>query len=170
VFDLRRYAVLPVLLLAFALVAGCGGDDAPQTKQGFIDDADGVCQSLSGEFDSAGSQQPGTPKEVADANHVLADLYEKLADRLAKVRLPEKGADRTGAQNYVSSVQKAKPLLTRLRSSADGFLEAAKGTDRQALSVAANKLRSSLDAFRAARAQSDSLAVAFGLNLCGNLD
>ena len=38
--DLRRFAVLPVLLLAFALVAGCGGDDAPQTKQGFIDDAD----------------------------------------------------------------------------------------------------------------------------------
>jgi hypothetical protein len=170
VLALRRHAVLPVLLLAVALIAGCGGDDAPQTKEGFINDADGVCQSLAGEFESSGSQQPGTPKEVADANHVLADLYQKLADRLGKVRLPDQDPARTGARNYVASVQKAKPLLNRLRSSADGFLQAAKGTDRQALSVAATKLRSALDAFRATRAQSDSLAVTYGLNLCGNLD
>ena len=171
---LRRFAVLPVALLAFAfafaLVAGCGGGDVPQTKEGFINDADTVCQRLGGEFDSSGSQQPGTPQEVADANHVLADLYEKLGDRLGKVRLPDKGPARTGAQHYVASVKQAKPLLDRLRSTADGFLEAAKGTDKQALSVAANALRSSLDAFRAARAQSDSLAVSYGLNLCGNLD
>ena len=86
------------------------------------------------------------------------------------MRLPDTGAARTGAQAYVSSVKKTEPLLDGLRSSADGFLEAAKGTDRQALSVAANTLRSSLDAFRAARAQSDTLAVSYGLQLCGNLD
>ena len=167
--DLRRIAPLPVLL-ALALIAGCGGDDGPQTKEGFISEADGICQSLAGEFESAGSEQPGTPQEVADANHVLADLYEKLSDRLADVRLPVAGAARTEAQAYVSSVTKTEPMLDRLRSSADGFLEAAKGTDRQALAVAGNTLRSSLDAFRAARAQSDSLAVSYGLNLCGNLD
>ena len=164
-----RLVVLPVLLLAFALLAGCGGDDGPQTKEGFISEADGVCQSLAGEFQSSGSQQPGTPQEVADANHVIADLYEKFSDRLGKVRLPE-GAARTDAQAYVTSVTKTEPLLDRLRSSADGFLEAAKGTDRQALSVAGSAVRSSLDAFRAARAQSDTLAVSYGLNLCGNLD
>lgn len=168
--DLRRIALLPVLLLALALIAGCGGDDGPQTKEGFISEADGVCQSLAGEFESAGSDQPGTAQEVADANHVIADLYEKFSDRLGEVRLPDTGAARTGAQAYVSSVTKTEPLLDRLRSSADGFLEAAKGTDRQALSVAANTVRSSLDAFRAARAQSDSLAVSYGLSLCGNLD
>lgn len=166
---LRRLAILPALVLAFALFAGCG-DDGPQTKEGFISDADGVCQNLAGDFESAGSQQPGTPQEVRDANHVLAGLYDKLADRLGEVRLPEAGAARTKAQAYVASVQKAKPLLGGLRSAADGFLEAAKGNDRQALSVAANTLRSALDAFRAARAASDSLAVSYGLNLCGNLD
>ena len=169
--DLRRTAVIPVvLLLGLVLLAGCGGDDGPQTKEGFISEADGVCQSLAGEFESSGAQQPGTAKEVRDANHVLADLYGKLSERLAKVRLPDTGAARTQAQAYIASVKRGDPLVKRLRTSADGFYDAAKGSDKQALSVAANTLRSSLDAFRAARAQSDSLAVAYGLQLCGNLD
>jgi hypothetical protein len=171
VHDLRRLASLPVLLLAFTLVGGCGGgDDGPQTKEGFISEADGVCQTLAGDFESSGSQQPGTAKEVADANHVLADLYGKLSERLAKVRLPDAGAARTDAEAYIASVKRGEPLVKRLRAAADGFYEAAKGTDKQALSVAANTLRSSLDAFRAARARSDSLAVSYGLSLCGNLD
>ncbi len=165
---LRRLATVPVLLLALALLAGCG--DGPQTKEGFISEADGVCQDLAGDFESSGSQQPGTPQEVRDANHLLADLYEKLTDRLGDVRLPATGAARAQAQGYVASVQKTKPLLGGLRSAADGFLEAAKGNDSQALSVAANTLRGALDAFRAARAASDSLAVSYGLSLCGNLD
>jgi hypothetical protein len=171
VFDPRRFAVLPVLLFTVALLTGCGGgDDGPQTKEGFISAADEVCSSLSGDFESSGSQQPGTAKEVADANHVLADLYGKLSDRLGKVRLPDKGAARTDAQAYIASVKRGEPLVKRLRAAADGFYAAAKGTDKQALSVAANTLRSSLDAFRAARARSDSLAVSYGLSLCGNLD
>ncbi len=168
--DLRRAASLPVLLLALALLAGCGGGDGPQTKEGFISEADGVCQALVGDFQSSGSQQPGTAKEVAEANHVLADLYGKLSDRLGEVRLPDEGAARTQAQAYVASVKQAEPLVKRLRAAADGFYDAAKGDDKQALAVAANTLRSSLDAFRAARARSDSLAVSYGLNLCGNLD
>lgn len=166
-----RIATLPVLLLAVvALLAGCGGDDGPQTKEGFINDADSVCQKLANDFESTGAQDPGTPQEVRNANHVLADLYDKLADRLGDVKLPDKGAARTQAQAYIASVQKAKPLLGRLRSAADGFVEAAKGGDRQALSVAANTLRSALDAFRSVRAQSDTRAVDYGLNFCGNLD
>ena len=167
---LRRIAVLPALLLALALIAGCGGDDGPQTKEGFISEADGVCQSLAGEFESSGSQQPGTAKEVRDANHVLADLYEKLSDRLGEVRLPDKGAARTDAEAYIASVKRGEPLVKRVRSTADGFYEAAKGSDRQALAIAGTALRSALDAFRAARAESDTLAVSYGLNLCGNLD
>ena len=167
---MRRIAGLPVLLLALALIAGCGGDDAPQTKEGFISAADEVCQSLAGEFESSGHQQPGTAKEVADANHVLADLYGKLSERLGKVRLPETGAARTDAQAYIASVKRGDPLVKRVRAAADGFYEAAKGSDKQALAVAGTALRSALDAFRAARAQSDTLAVSYGLNLCGNLD
>lgn len=168
---LRRILVVPLLLLlAFALVAGCGGDDGPQTKEGFISEADGVCQDLAGEFSSSGSQEPGTAEEVRDANHVLADLYGKLADRLRDVPLPDTGAARTQAQAYITSVTQGDALVKRLRTAADGFYEAAKGSDKQALSVSANTLRGALDAFRAARAQSDSLAVSYGLNLCGNLD
>lgn len=168
--DLRRIAVLPVLLLALALIAGCGDDSGPQTKEGFISEADGVCQSLAGEFESSGSQQPGTAKEVADANGVLADLYLKLSERLGKVRPPDTGAARTDARAYIASVKRGDPLVKRVRSAADGFYEAAKGTDKQELAVAGTALRSALDAFRAARAESDTLAVSYGLNLCGNLD
>lgn len=169
--DLRRIASVPVLLLAVAaLMAGCGGDDGPQTKEGFVNDADAVCQSFAEDFQNAGSANPGTPKQVADANRVLADLYERFSARMSKVRLPDAGPARKGAQAYVRSVQASEPLLARLRTASDGFLDAARGTDRQALTVAGDNLRIALDRFRATRATSDSLAVEYGLNLCGNLD
>ena len=169
--DLRRFAILPVLLLAVALLIGCGGEDrGPQTKEGFILDADGVCESFAGEFEEAGAASPGTAKEVADANKVLADVYGRFSDVMSKVRLPESGPARTQAKAYVDSVRASEPLLARLRTAADGFLAAATGSDRQALTVAGNELRSALDAFRANRARSDTLAVQYGLNLCGNLD
>jgi len=158
-----------VLAAGLALLSGCGGDSGPQTKQGFILDADGVCESFLTEFEDAGSGNPGTAQEVAEANQVLADVYGRFSDVMRKVRLPD-GAGRTQAQAYVDSVRASEPLLERLRSTAEAFLEAARGTDRQALTVAGNDLRIALDGFRASRARSDALAVDYGLNLCGNLD
>ena len=164
-------AVLILVLFAgFLLLSGCGGDDSgPQTKEGFILDADGVCERFLTEFEDAGSRNPGTAQEVAEANKVLADVYGRFSDVMRQVRLPD-GAGRTQAQAYVGSVRASEPLLERLRSTADAFLEAARGTDRQALAVAGNDLRAALDGFRATRARSDTLAVDYGLNLCGNLD
>ena len=163
-------AVLVLVLAAgLALLGGCGGDSGPQTKEGFILDADGVCESFLTEFEDAGSGNPGTAQEVAEANQVLADVYGRFSDVMRQVRLPD-GAGRTQAQAYVGSVRASEPLLERLRSTADAFLEAARGTDRQALTVAGNDLRAALDGFRATRARSDALAVDYGLNLCGNLD
>jgi len=164
----RSFAVL-VLLLAAGL-SGCGGDDTPQTKEGFILEADGVCESYVDDFTEAGAQNPGTPQEVADANKVLADLYERFSERISDVRLPASGAARTQAQGYVNSVRRSEPLLDRLRAASDNFLQAAEGSDARALGEAGNDLRQALDAFRATRSASDRLAVAYGLNLCGNLD
>ena len=164
-------AVLVLAIVgALALLSGCGGDDGPQTKEGFILDADGVCESFLGKFEEAGSRNPGTAKEIAEANRVLADTYERFSERMAQVQLPDSGAARTQAQAYVQSVRSSGPLLDRLRATADDFLQAAGGRDRQALTEAGNDLRIALDAFRANRAQSDRLAVDYGLNLCGNLD
>jgi hypothetical protein len=162
--------LLLVLVAGLGVLAGCGGDDGPQTKEGFILEADGVCEDFLGEFADAGADDPTTPKEVADANRVLADTYERFGERIAEVRLPAAGAARTQAQAYVNSVRRSAPLLDRLRSTADDFLAASRGQDTRALTVAGNNLRSALDAFRANRAESDTLAVDYGLNLCGNLD
>ena len=167
----RPLAVFVVLLMGVLLaLSGCGGDDAPQTKEGFILEADGVCESFVDEFTQAGSQNPGTPKEVADANQVLADLYERFSERISEVRLPAAGAARTQAQAYVDSVRRSEPLLDRLRAASDEFLQAARSNDAQAFSAAGNNLRQALDAFRASRSVSDRLAVEYGLTLCGNLD
>lgn len=165
----RSLVVLVVMLAGASLLSACG-DDAPQTKESFILEADGVCESFAKEFGEAGSQDPGTAKEVAQANNVLADLYERFAERLGEVELPAGGAARTQAQAYVDSVRRSEPLLDRLRQASDAFLQAAEGTDARALSAAGNDLRSALDAFRASRSASDRLAVDYGLNLCGSLD
>src|SRR5687767_7937700 len=144
-------ALLLVLVAGLGLLAGCGGDDGPQTKEGFISEADGVCEEFLDEFAEAGADDPTTAREVADANRVLADTYERFSERIAEVRLPTAGAARTQAQAYVNSVRRAEPLLERLRSTADDFLEASRGRDTRALTVAGNNLRSALDAFRANR-------------------
>jgi len=161
---------LTALVLAAVLLAGCGGgDDSPQTKEGFISAADGVCEDLFSEFAQLSSGQPTTPRDVADANNQLADTYAKLADRLDKVPLPEKGAARTQAQAFVRSVDAAKPQLVRLRAASRRFVDAAEAENRAAITKAGSDVRAALDGFRSARATSDRLAIAFGLNFCGNL-
>jgi hypothetical protein len=161
---------LTALVLAAALLAGCGGgDDAPQTKEGFISAADSVCEDLFSQFAQASSGQPTTPQDVADANNELADTYEELADRLDEVPLPDTGAARTQAQAFVSSVRAAEPRLVELRAASKRFVDAAEAENRAAITKAGNDVRAALDAFRSARADSDRLAIEYGLNFCGNL-
>ena len=161
---------LTAVVLAAALLAGCGGDDdAPQTKEGFISAADDVCQDLFSDFARASSNTPETPQEVADANDELADLYERLSARLDDVPLPEAGAARTQAQAFVTSVRAAVPLLENLRDASSRFVEAAETRDREAVTRAGNDVRTALDSFRAARAESDRRAIRYGLTFCGNL-
>src|SRR3954451_5347217 len=148
-----------------ALLAGCGGseDTGLQTKEGFIVAADGVCQDLASDLAAAGSANPLTPQQVAEANNVLADLYGKLVEGLAKVRLPDTGAPRRQAHAFVASVRTADPLVERLGRASKDFVTAAKTKDRQATAVAGNEVRSALAAFRAARANSDRLAIGYGM-------
>ena len=160
---------LTAVLLAALLLAACGDDPGPQTKEGFISAADDVCQDLFSDFARASSNEPDTPKEVADANKELANLYERLSDRLGDVPLPEQGAARSGAQGFVGSVRAALPLLENLRAASDRFVEAAEKRDRAAATRAGSDVRDALDAFRAARAESDRRAVRYGLTFCGNL-
>jgi hypothetical protein len=160
---------LPTVLLVSALLAGCGDGSGPQTKEGFISAADGVCEKVQSDIQRAGSAEPQTPAQVAEANDTLADLYDRLADDLGRVPLPEAGAARRQAQAFIASVRAADPLVEKLRAASKGFVTAARAQDRQAAAAAGNEVRGALDAFRAARARSDRLALQYGLNICGNL-
>jgi hypothetical protein len=159
-----------VLLSAALLVTGCGGnDEGPQTKEGFISAADAVCEDLFSEFAQVDANEPKTPQDVAAANDQLADTYEKLGDKLDEVRLPDSRPARTQAEAFVASVRGAEPLLTNLRASSKRFVDAAAAKDQEAVAKAGNDVRTALDGFRSSRADSDRLAIAYGLNFCGNL-
>ena len=162
-------------LTAALLLAGCGGgggSDAPKvvTKDLYIAQADEVCSGLSERFNSAGSSDPTTPKQIADSANVLADLYGDLAGSLKKLKLPTRNADRVGAQLYLTSVSDTNALLGQLRSSADSFVAAVAAKNRRKIESTGNDVRSALDAFRAAQAQANTRAIAYGFNLCGNLN
>jgi hypothetical protein len=159
-----------VALLGAGLAAGCGGGEEPskQTKEQFIAEADVVCAGVVDDLQRKGATEPTTAAQVAQANNLLADAHGKLADGLSEVELPV-GADRAGAKAYVDSVKRTDPLLAKLRSSGRELVDAVESADRQALADAGNDVRMALDGFRKARADSDLLAVRYGLNVCGNL-
>lgn len=161
-------------LTAAAVLAGCGGggSDAPKvvTKDLYVAQADEVCSGLSERFDNAGASDPKTPKQIVDSANVLADLYGDLAGGLRKLKLPTRDADRVGAQLYLTSVGSTNALLGRLRASAKSFEDAVSAKDKRKIETTGNDVRSALDAFRAAQAQANTRAIAYGFNLCGNLN
>ncbi|MEA2156830.1 MAG: hypothetical protein QOE11_2970 [Solirubrobacteraceae bacterium] len=165
-------AVVAAVLVAAALLAGCGGgSDEPKivSKDLYIAEADNVCASLSERFNSAGAADPQTPRQIVDSAKVLSDLYGDLLKGLRDVKLPARPADRRGAAAYVGAVAHTSSLLVQVRSSANAFLAAVAVKDAAKLTQTGNDVRQALDDFRAAQAGANARAVAYGFNLCGNL-
>jgi hypothetical protein len=162
-------------LTAAVLLAGCGGgggSDTPKvvTKDLYIAQADEVCAGLGERFNSAGASDPTTPKQIVDSANVLADLYGDLLKGLKKLKLPSRAPDRVGAQLYLTSVDSTNALLGQLQSSSKSFVSAVDAKDKRKIASTGNDVRSALDAFRAAQAQANTRAIAYGFNLCGNLN
>ena len=164
--------IAAALLAAALLVAGCGGDDGPQTqtKDGYIAEADDVCAQLAQRFQEAGETDPQTPEQIADSADVLAELYGDLLGGLQDVRLPALAADRRGAAGFVAGVRRTDRLLDDLQASAQRFVQASLGTDPRELTQAGIAVRGALDAFRAEQAATDRLALEYGFNVCGGLN
>ena len=163
----RAGALLLVLVVALSS-GGCGGSDAPKTKEEFIAEADTVCERLAASFAKAGSTNPQTPDEIGTANSVLAELYDDLARDLSDLTAPP-GTAGAGARDYIAAIQRSDTLVQRMKATSLELATAAHGRDPRRLAKAGNDLRSALDAFRAARAEADRLAVDYGFNTCGNL-
>jgi hypothetical protein len=166
-------AAIAAALLAAALLAGCGGgSDEPKTvsKELYIAEGDEVCAGLADRIRSAGAENPQTPKDITESANVLADLYGKLLEGLQDLKPPTVAADRRGATVYLAAVGRTSSLLGQLRTSAKDFEEAAKGTDERKVAETGNEVRRALDAFRASQAQANQRALAYGYQLCGNLN
>jgi hypothetical protein len=162
-------------LLAAVLLAGCGGgggSDTPKvvTKDLYIAQADEVCGGLGERFNSAGASDPKTPKEIVDSADVLANLYGDLLGGLKKLKLPSRAPDRVGAQLYVAAVGSTNALLAQLQASSKSFAAAVDAKQARKIESTGNDVRSALDAFRAAQAKANTRAIAYGFNLCGNLN
>ena len=166
--------LLAAALLAAALaVAGCGGgSDEPKivSKDLYIAEGDQVCASLADRFRSAGSNNPNTPQQITASANVLADIYGDLEQKLKDIKPPTAVADRRGATAYVAAVGRTGSLLGQLRSSAKSLEDAAKANDATRVTDAGNAVRGALDAFRASQARANQRALAYGFNLCGNLN
>ena len=166
--------LLAAVLVAAALaVAGCGGgSNEPKTvsKDLYNAESDQVCSTLAERIRSAGSNDPQSPQDITKSANVLADLYGDLENKLEDLKLPTAVADRRGAAAYVQAVSRTGALLAQLRTSAKSLEDAAKAKDATKVAAAGNAVRAALDAFRAAQAQANQKALAYGYNLCGNLN
>ena len=164
---------IAAVLAAAALLAGCGGgSDQPKTvtKDLYISEGDSVCSDMRDSFTGAGAANPQTPKEIAEAADVLATVYDDLLTRLQKVKLPTRAADRRGAVAYIAAVRRTRAPLDDLRASAEKLQKVADAKDRNAVAQTGTAVRSALDDFRAAQAQANQRALAYGFQLCGNLN
>ena len=165
--------VAAALVAAALAVAGCGGgSDEPKTvsKDLYIAEADQVCASLADRIRTAGSNDPQSAKDITTSANVLADLYGDLQRKLGDIKPPTAAADRRGAAAYIQAVGRTGSLLAQLRTSAKSLEDAAKAKDATKVADAGNAVRGALDAFRAAQAQANQKALAYGFNLCGNLN
>jgi hypothetical protein len=166
-----RHAIAAALLAA-AVLAGCGGSDAPKitSKDDYIAAGDKVCSSLGDRFATAGATDPQTPKEIVDSADVLANLYGDLINGLQDIKLPPNATDRRGATAYVNAVKRTRPALVTLRSSAQALQAAVDAKDARKVTAAGSDVRKALDAFRSAQAQGNQRARDYGYVLCGNLN
>ncbi len=155
-------------VLAAMLLAGCGGEPGPVTKDRYVTEADEVCAGLRERF-AASTTDPTTPQEIVRSADTLADRYAEFVDRIDAIRLPTDPAERRGAAAYVAELRRNEPLVRRLRSAAQRFAAASDGDDGQARTQAGIEVRAALDAFRAGQVRADRRALAYGFNLCGNV-
>ncbi len=132
-----RSRLLPALLAAALLVAGCGGDKAPSRAQ-YGKNASRVCAQLEKKTNDAAQGSPTTPDEIAAYADRLAKVLDDGVRSLDNVERPD-GKDGEKAKAYVDELRrqidgKVKPALSDLRT-------AAKKGDTAGVQAAAQKIR-----------------------------
>lgn len=110
----KHLSAAPLVLLALALIAGCGGEDKP-SKAEYVAKLDKVCKDSNERIQKVKS--PRTIKEIGrftrDARPILEDSVKEAED----LELPEEQGDQFKA--YVSDSKRSLDELDDLEKAAD---------------------------------------------------
>jgi len=155
---MTRFAAAPltVLLLALALLACGGGDDAP-SKDEFAKQAEEICAKQSSQLE--GLSSASSPDEIASRLDKAIDSTRESIDELGDLDRPEGEAGKK-AEQFVNAVEteigdKGLPVLEELR-------DAIKSKDQQAFQKAYQQL-TALDT-----SNSNKLATEIGAESCAD--
>ena len=110
----RILAPLALILLAAALLAACGGDDT-QSKEAWVEQADGICAAADEDLNQAAEDSfGGTAPSAADQEQFVTDevvpSLQGQHDEIADLAAPE-GAEEQ-ADELLSSLQEGIDALS----------------------------------------------------------
>lgn len=165
-----RRSWLGAILLAAAVVGGCGGGSdgahaTVKTKASFIVAGDRICRDRD-DRSVALARTADSDGNVARLTSGLADIYASAIARLRALPLPP-GADRAGAQKYVSAVSTMSRPVQRMKASAANLAAVARAKSVPASKKAAERLRLDVNTVQAIGDLADQNARSYGFRACG---
>jgi hypothetical protein len=163
-----RLPWLGAILVAAVVLGGCGGggDSAKvKTKADFIAAGDRICRDRD-DRSVALARTADSDGNVARLTGGLADIYATAIAKLRALALPP-GADRAGAQRYVSSVATMSRPVQRMKASAANLAAVARTRSPRATKKAAERLQLDVNTVQAIGDLADQNARAYGFRSCG---
>jgi hypothetical protein len=157
---------LGAILVAAALLAGCGGggDDGNgakiETKADFIAAADKICVARDARSRDL-TKEAGT--DIGRLSRELAETYEDSIAKIEALALPP-GAARAGAAKYVQSVSAMRKPVQRMKTSAADVEQA---DDVAELKAAGAQLQVNVNTVQAIGDVADQNARQYGMKSCG---
>jgi hypothetical protein len=136
------------LLLALALVAGCGGGGERLTRAEYASKADAICGKYNRQTKAL--QNPTTLKELANVADATLPILDNAIEELRALKPPED--EQETADEWLAEVDKLRADLAEIR-------DKAKANDRQGVQAVVPKANEHNE-------RSNELATRLGMTVC----